>query len=68
MNHFIFDLSQSFNVTNPSWTQVNSLPFRSAFATVALDKSNNADLYLFGGRMFDVNTKDKSHSPFGESF
>jgi len=68
MNHFIFDLSQSFNVTNPPWTQVNSLPFRSAFATVALDKSNNADLYLFGGRMFDVNTKDKSHSPFGESF
>ena len=32
---FYLDLSQSFNVTNPPWTQVNGLPFESSFATVA---------------------------------
>ena len=64
MNHFIFDLSQSFNVTNPPWTQVNSLPFGSLFATVVLDNSNNADLYLFGGWIVDVNTQNFTSGSF----
>src|SRR5579871_3795259 len=34
---FYLDLSQSFSVMNPPWTQVNNLPFGSAFATVAFD-------------------------------
>ena len=57
---FYLDLSQSFNIANPPFTQVNGLPFGSAFATVVLDKSNNQDLYLFGGIMFDINTQRDS--------
>jgi N-acetylneuraminic acid mutarotase len=61
---FYLDLSQSFNVANPPWTQVpNSPPFGSVLATVALDNSNNADLYLFGGmveRRMDVKTQNVS--------
>jgi N-acetylneuraminic acid mutarotase len=65
---FYLDLSQSFNVANPPWTQVTNIPFGSSWAAVALDNSNNADIYLFGGVMNDVITQKDSYKSFVYKF
>ncbi|CAG8657745.1 5478_t:CDS:2 [Rhizophagus irregularis] len=65
---FYLDLSQSFNIVNPPWTQMPNIPFGSSWASVALDNSNNADIYLFGGMMFDVTTQKDSFKSFVYKF
>uniref|UniRef100_U9U034 Attractin/MKLN-like beta-propeller domain-containing protein n=1 Tax=Rhizophagus irregularis (strain DAOM 181602 / DAOM 197198 / MUCL 43194) TaxID=747089 RepID=U9U034_RHIID len=65
---FYLDLSQSFDVVNPPWTQIPNIPFRSSWASVASDNSNNADIYLFGGIMFDVNIQKDSFKSFVYKF
>ncbi|CAG8549800.1 20893_t:CDS:2, partial [Rhizophagus irregularis] len=46
---FYLDLSQPFNVANPPWIKITDIPFGSSWGSVALDNSNNTEVYLFGG-------------------
>ncbi len=47
---FYLDVSQPFIVANPSWVELSGIPFKSVFATVALnDVNNDPNIYLFGG-------------------
>ncbi|CAB4491750.1 galactose oxidase [Rhizophagus irregularis] len=65
---FYLDLSQPFNVANPPWIKITDIPFGSSWGSVALDNSNNTEVYLFGGITDDVNTQKDSFKSFVYKF
>ena len=45
---FYLDVSKSFDIANPPWVDLTSIPFASEWATVALDDlKNDTNIYLF---------------------
>ena len=64
---FYLDVSQTFNVAAPSWTDLTAsakIPFGSEWGTVSLiDNNNDPIVYLFGGVMRDpISNEDTFNS------